>query len=200
MEEPPPPPTRPARLRHTAGHPDIEGFRPEPLPSAQPAVEVLIAVTVIGFVAAGTRRNRRGWVSAPAASFSPAPSASSQLSRRTNVAGPFQGVLAEGHFPGGSPRSGNQPSAIGVVRVEPNQQKIVKLLSALIAASAIVVMAVLAVALNEEQTGTGTGTVATEAGGGMSTGVTLTTTTPPAALPIPVAKPTMKAAVPKGFR
>ena len=38
--------------------------------------------------------------------------------------------------------------------MEPNQQKIVKLLSALIAASAIVVMAVLAVALNEEQTGT----------------------------------------------
>ena len=37
--------------------------------------------------------------------------------------------------------------------MEPNQQKIVKLLSALIAASAIVVMAVLAVALNEEQTG-----------------------------------------------
>ncbi len=41
-----------------------------------------------------------------------------------------------------------------MVKVEPNQQKIVKLLSALIAASAIVVMAVLAVALNEEQTGT----------------------------------------------
>ena len=72
--------------------------------------------------------------------------------------------------------------------MEPNQQKIVKLLSALIAASAIVVMAVLAVALNEEQTatGTGTGTVATEAGGGM--------------LPIPAAQPTMKADVPKGFR
>jgi hypothetical protein len=42
-----------------------------------------------------------------------------------------------------------------VIKVEPNQQKIVKLLSALIAASAIVVMAVLAVALDEEQTGTG---------------------------------------------
>jgi len=95
----------------------------------------------------------------------------------------------------------NQQRATGVVRVEPNQQKkIVKLLSALIGASAIVVMAVLAVALNEEQTGTGTGTVATEAVGGMSTGATVTTTTPPTAAPVPVAQPTMKADVPKGFR
>lgn len=39
--------------------------------------------------------------------------------------------------------------------MEPNEQKTVKLLSALIGASAIVVMAVLAVALDEEQTGTG---------------------------------------------
>ena len=102
-----------------------------------------------------------------------------------------------------SPRgSGNQPRAIGVVKVEPNEQKTVKLLSALIGASAIVVMAVLAVALNEEQTGTGTGTgtVATEAVGGMSTGATVTTTTPPTVVPIAVAQPTMKAVVPKGFR
>ena len=87
--------------------------------------------------------------------------------------------------------------------MEPNQQKkIIKLLSALIGASAIVVMAVLAVALNEEQTGTGTGTgtVATEAVGGMSTGATVTTTTPPTVVPISVAQPTMKAVVPKGFR
>jgi methylthioribose-1-phosphate isomerase len=83
--------------------------------------------------------------------------------------------------------------------VEPNQQKkIIKLLSALIGASAIVVMAVLAVALNEEQTVTGT--VSTEAVGGMSTGATVTTTTPPTAAPVPVAQPTMKAVVPKGFR
>lgn len=80
--------------------------------------------------------------------------------------------------------------------MEPNQQKIVKLLSALIAASAIVVMVVLAVALNGVQTGT----VPMEAGGGMLTGVTVTTTTAPNALLIPVAKPTMKAAIPKGFR
>lgn len=85
--------------------------------------------------------------------------------------------------------------------MEPSQQEIVKLLSALIAASAIVVMAVLAVALNEEPTatGTGTGTVAIVAGG-MSTGATVNTTTPPTALPNPFAKPTMKASVPKGFR
>ena len=84
--------------------------------------------------------------------------------------------------------------------MEPNQQKIVKLLSALIAASAIVVMTALAVALNEEQTGTGTGTVATEAVGHMTVGATATTTTPPTAPAIPVAKPTMKAALPQGFR
>jgi len=121
------------------------------------------------------------------------PSAFSQRSRR-NFRAHSQACLAEG--------SGNQPRAIGVVRVEPNQQKTVKLLSALIGASAIVVMAVLAVALNEEQTGTGTGTgtVATEAVGGMSTGATVTTTTPPTAAPVPVAQPTMKAVVPKGFR
>ena len=87
-----------------------------------------------------------------------------------------------------------------MVRMEPNQQKTVKLLSALIAASAIVVMTALAVALNEEQTGTGTGTVATEAVGRMTFGASATTTTPPTAPPIPVAKPPMKAAVPKGFR
>ena len=89
--------------------------------------------------------------------------------------------------------------ALGAV-VQGQIHDLVDRLPALIAASAIVVMAVLAVALNEEQTGTGTGTVATEAGGGMSTGATVTTTTPPTALPIAVAQPTMKAAVPKGFR
>jgi hypothetical protein len=80
-----------------------------------------------------------------------------------------------------------------------NQEKIVKRSSVLIAAGAVVVMAVLPVALNEEKTVTGTGTVGTEAGG-MSLGATATTTTPPTALPDPVAHPTMKAAVPKGFR
>lgn len=82
--------------------------------------------------------------------------------------------------------------------MKPHRQKILKMLSALIGASAIVIMTVLAMALNDEQTGTGT--VATEADGGMLTGVTITTTTPPKTLPIPVARPTVKAAVPKGFR
>jgi uncharacterized protein involved in type VI secretion and phage assembly len=89
---------------------------------------------------------------------------------------------------------------LGVVRVESNQQKIVKPLLALIAASAIVVMTALAVALKEEQTDSGTGTVATEAAGQMTLGATATTTTPPTAFPTPVAKPTMTATVPKGFR
>jgi hypothetical protein len=109
-------------------------------------------------------------------------------------------VLAEGPCEGVIRGVGYQPNANGVVRVEPNQEKIVKLLSALIAASAIVVMTALAVALNEEQTGTVTGTAATEAVGRMSLGATATTTTPPNAPPEPVAKPTMKAAVPQGFR
>ena len=53
MEEHPPPPPGQPRLRPTAGHPDIDGFRTEPLPSAPPAAVVLIAVIVIGLVAAG---------------------------------------------------------------------------------------------------------------------------------------------------
>src|SRR4029077_15282925 len=53
MEERPALPPGQPRLRPTAGHPDIDGFRTEPLPSAQSAVVVLIAVIVIGLVAAG---------------------------------------------------------------------------------------------------------------------------------------------------
>src|SRR4029077_204217 len=53
MEERPALPPGQPRLRPTAGHPDIDGFRTEPLPSAQSAVVVLIAVMVIGLVAAG---------------------------------------------------------------------------------------------------------------------------------------------------
>ena len=53
MEEHPPLPPGQPRSGPTAGHPDIDGFRIEPLRSAQPAVVVLIAVIVIGLVAAG---------------------------------------------------------------------------------------------------------------------------------------------------
>jgi hypothetical protein len=52
-EHPPPPPPGQPRSRPTAGRPDTDGFRTEPLPAAQPAVVVLIAVIVIGLVAAG---------------------------------------------------------------------------------------------------------------------------------------------------
>ena len=67
--------------------------------------------------------------------------------------------MLRAYFQERSPRArGTNQQRLEWIRVEPNQQKIVKLLSALIAASAIVVMTALAVALNEEQTGTGTGT------------------------------------------
>src|SRR3954462_1420806 len=53
MEERSPPPPGQPRLRPTAGHPGTDGFRNEPLPFAQSTVVVLIAVIVIGLVAAG---------------------------------------------------------------------------------------------------------------------------------------------------
>jgi hypothetical protein len=53
MEEHPSPPPGQPRSRPTTGHTGIDGFRTEPLPSAQPAVVVLIAAIVIGLVAAG---------------------------------------------------------------------------------------------------------------------------------------------------
>jgi hypothetical protein len=96
MEEPPPPPPGQPGYGTPPGTPTSKGSGLSPLPSAQPAVEVLIAVTVIGFVAAGADTHPRRLRRVAAASFSPEPSASSQLSRRTNVAGPF---------PRGSPRS-----------------------------------------------------------------------------------------------
>jgi hypothetical protein len=118
------------------------------------------------------------------------------------LCGHFPGVLAEGHFLQGvvAEGSGTDQERLGVIRVESSQQKFGKPLSALIAASAIVVLTALAVALKVEQTGSGTGTVATEAASQMTLGATATTTTPPTAFPTPVAKPTMKATVPKGFR
>lgn len=82
--------------------------------------------------------------------------------------------------------------------MEPNKQKVVKVLPAMIAASAIVAMAALAVGLNEEQTTNSIGPRVLAAN--MTLGATATTTTPPTTIPTPVAKPTMKAQVPKGFR
>jgi hypothetical protein len=76
--------------------------------------------------------------------------------------------------------------------VEPNQHQRVKLPLAVIAASAIVSVAALLVALGQEQT-------ATEMGGGMSTGQTSTLTTLPTTLTSSVVSPTMTAVRPKGF-
>jgi hypothetical protein len=76
--------------------------------------------------------------------------------------------------------------------VEPNQHQIIKLQLAVIAASAVVSVAALLVALGQEQT-------ATVMGGGMSTGQTSTQTTLPTTLTTSVVTPTMKAVRPKGF-
>jgi len=87
----------------------------------------------------------------------------------------------------------NQPEPNGVVRVKPDQQKRVKLLSAVIGASAVVAIGAVAVAVANEQAGTGTVGSAPEATVG---GTTTTTTTPPTT----IVSPTMKAIPPKGFR
>jgi hypothetical protein len=81
--------------------------------------------------------------------------------------------------------------------VEPNRNQSVKLLSAVIAASAVVVVGVLAVALGQERTGTSLGS------GGMSRGTSTqsaaTTTEEPIAIQTSKASPTMKAVRPNGF-
>jgi Flp pilus assembly CpaF family ATPase len=76
--------------------------------------------------------------------------------------------------------------------VEPNQHQRVKLQLAVIAASAIVSVAALLVALGQERT-------STVMGGGMSTGQTSTQTTLPTTLTTSVVSPTMTAVRPKGF-
>jgi hypothetical protein len=84
----------------------------------------------------------------------------------------------------------DEPGPNGVVRVD--QHKSVKLLSAVIGASAVVVMGAVAVAVANEQAGTGTVRSApTEATG--------TTTTPPTALVTSVATPAVTASTPAGF-
>jgi hypothetical protein len=77
--------------------------------------------------------------------------------------------------------------------VESNPQQRVKLQLAVIAASAIVVMGAVVVAvLGQEQT-------APAAAGRMTIGQTATTTTGPAAMATSFASPTMKATRPNGF-
>jgi len=57
----------------------------------------------------------------------------------------------------------------------------------------LVVVGALAGELGLEQTGT-------VAGGGMTLGATTTTTVAPTTIPVAVAQPTLKAALPKGYR
>ena len=77
-----------------------------------------------------------------------------------------------------------------------NQQKRVKLLSAVIGASAVVAVGAVGVAVANEQAGTGTVGAGPEA----TVGATTTTTTPPAAPVTSIATPTMTATTPAGFR
>jgi hypothetical protein len=100
--------------------------------------------------------------------------------RRMNCApSPSKGRFAE---------MADEPGPNGVVRVD--QQKNVKLLSAVIGASAVVVMGAVVVA--NEQAGTDTVKSAPPA--------TVTTTTPPTAPVTSVASPETTASTPPGFR
>jgi hypothetical protein len=79
------------------------------------------------------------------------------------------------------------------IEVESNPQQRVKLQLAVIAASAVVVIgAVVAAVLGQEQT-------APVAGGQMTMGQTATSTTAPTAMATSFASPTMKATRPNGF-
>jgi len=80
--------------------------------------------------------------------------------------------------------------------VNSNQQKRVKLLSAVIGASAVVAVGAVVVAVANERAGTGT--VVSDPS--MTLGPTTTTTTPPAGPVTSVAVPTNTATPPKGFR
>jgi hypothetical protein len=90
----------------------------------------------------------------------------------------------------------DQPESNGVVRVNSNQQKRVKLLSAVIGASAVVAVGAVGVVVANERAGPGT----VMSGPGMTLGPTTTTTTPPAAPVTSVAVPTDTATPPSGFR
>jgi hypothetical protein len=80
--------------------------------------------------------------------------------------------------------------------VNSNQQKKVKLLSAVIGAGAAVALGAVGLAVANERAGTGT----VMSGPGMTLGPTTTTTTPPALPVTSVAVPTHTATPPKGFR
>jgi hypothetical protein len=99
--------------------------------------------------------------------------------------------------PKGTPRlNADEPEPNGVIRVNSNQQKRIKLLSAVIGASAVVAVGAVGVAVANERAGPGT----VSSGPGMTLGPTTTTTTPPAAPVTSLATPTMTATTPAGFR
>jgi hypothetical protein len=83
-----------------------------------------------------------------------------------------------------------------VVRVNSNQQKRVKWLSAAIGASALVAVGAVSIAVANEQAGTGT----VRSGPEMTLGATATTTTPPTAPLTSMAVPVDTATPPPGFR
>jgi len=91
----------------------------------------------------------------------------------------------------------DEPEPNGVVRVNANPQKRVKLLSAVIGVSAVVAMGALGVIFGDvssAQPAQVVGGVAPQA-----TGQTVTTTTPPAAPLTSVATPSVTATTPSGF-
>ena len=91
----------------------------------------------------------------------------------------------------------DEPEPNGVVRVSSNQQKRVKLLSAVLGVSAVVAMAALGVIFGDvssAQPAQVGGPVAPQA-----TEQTITTTTPPAVPETSVASPTVTATTPSGF-
>ena len=92
----------------------------------------------------------------------------------------------------------DEPEPNGVVRVNSNQQKRVKLLSAVVGVSAVVAMGALGVifgdVISSAQPEPVVGPVAPQA-----TEQTITTTTPPAVPETSVASPTVTATTPSGF-
>ena len=79
--------------------------------------------------------------------------------------------------------------------MQPNQQKSIKLLSAVIAASALLIAGTFAVALSEERSGTATAST----GVGARTAGQTTTKTPAATVPGAFVAPTIKAHRPRGY-
>ena len=82
--------------------------------------------------------------------------------------------------------------------MEPNRYQSVKLPSAVIAASAIVVTGVLAVALAQERIGTSVESMSQTVAQTVTQSAA-TTTAEPTKIPAPMAHPTLKAVRPRGF-